>query len=204
MASHRHTSELDPESAVLEATRDSILAVGWRRTTLTDVARRAGLSRMTIYRRWPDVQSLVAELMTREWASLGLPPDGATCHRDLAASVAATVRALRGNALFVKIVEVDPELLLPYLIQRRGRTHDALLGTLQAAVEAGQRDGSVRAGDPVLLARSVLLAAQGFALSASTMTGAPAGAGRDAADPGPSYDELDGELKRLVERYLAP
>ena len=33
---------------------------GVRRTTLTDVARRAGVSRMTIYRRWPDVRTLVA------------------------------------------------------------------------------------------------------------------------------------------------
>jgi AcrR family transcriptional regulator len=204
MASARHTSEVDPDSAVLGATRDSILAVGWRRTTLTDVARRAGVSRMTIYRRWPDVRSLVAELMTREWASLVRPPEGGTSHRDLATSVTATVRALRGNALFQKIVEVDPELLLPYLLQRRGRTHDALLGSLEAAVEAGQRDGSVRDGDPVLLARSVLLAAQGFALSASTMTGHPQGEGLQATDAGPSYDDLDAELQRLVERYLAP
>jgi AcrR family transcriptional regulator len=204
MASVRHTFGVDPSWAVLEATRDSILAVGWRRTTLTDVARRAGISRMTIYRRWPDVRSLVGELVTREWASLAPARDGGTSHRDLAASVTATVRALRGNALFQKIVEVDPELLLPYLLQRRGRTHDALLGSLEAAVGAGQRDGSVRAGDPVLLARSVLLAAQGFALSASTMTGPPQGDGRDAADADPSYDDLDAELQRLVERYLAP
>ena len=54
---------LDP---VLDAAREVVLAVGVRRTTLTEVARRAGLSRMTIYRRWPDVRALVADLMTRE------------------------------------------------------------------------------------------------------------------------------------------
>jgi AcrR family transcriptional regulator len=65
MASIRHKKD-----AVLDAARDCVLAVGVRRTTLTDVARRAGVSRMTIYRRWPDVQTLVADLMTREWAEV--------------------------------------------------------------------------------------------------------------------------------------
>jgi AcrR family transcriptional regulator len=37
--------------AILDATRASVLDFGIRRTTLTDVARRAGVSRMTVYRR---------------------------------------------------------------------------------------------------------------------------------------------------------
>ena len=52
-------------NAYLEATRDCILDVGLKRTTLTEVARRAGVSRMTIYRTWPDMESLLAELRTR-------------------------------------------------------------------------------------------------------------------------------------------
>src|SRR5262245_47367584 len=60
-----------PDDALLDAARDCLLAVGWRRTTLTDVARRAGVSRMTMYRRWPDMQTLMADLMTREWSSIG-------------------------------------------------------------------------------------------------------------------------------------
>lgn len=38
------------ESTVLDAAKASLLAVGVRRTTLTEVARRAGMSRMTLYR----------------------------------------------------------------------------------------------------------------------------------------------------------
>src|SRR5439155_16686451 len=52
MSSIRNTDE-----SVLEAARACVLAVGVRRTTLTDVARRAGLSRMTLYRRYPDVNA---------------------------------------------------------------------------------------------------------------------------------------------------
>ena len=66
MTSLRHTTEPAQElsqgdHALLDAARATILAVGWRRTTLTDVARRAGVSRMTLYRRWPDMQTLLAD-----------------------------------------------------------------------------------------------------------------------------------------------
>ena len=75
MPSVRHTArsltrQRTDESLLLDAARECILAVGWRRTTLTDVARRAGVSRMTIYRIWPDMQTLLADLMTREWSLL--------------------------------------------------------------------------------------------------------------------------------------
>src|SRR3954465_4206894 len=57
---------------ILDATRASVLAVGVRLTTLTDVARRAGVSRMTVYRLVPDVTTLILEVMSREFASLFL------------------------------------------------------------------------------------------------------------------------------------
>ncbi len=177
------------EDLVLDAARAGILATGWRRSTLTDVAARAGVSRMTIYRRWPTMHALLAELLTREAGALAAGrPDASP-----AEVVVGTVQALRGNELFAKIVEVDPELLLPYLLQRRGRAQDALLGDLAQRLARGQRAGAVRPGDPVLMARAVLLAAHGFALSAATMT-----------DPdGVSVDDLDAELHRLVAAYVA-
>ncbi len=184
-----------PDDALLDAARDCILAVGWRRTTLTDVARRAGVSRMTIYRRWPDTQTLLSDLMTREWSGVveaaGLGAGSSALDR-LTDGVPATARALRSNDLFRKIIDVDPELLLPYLLTRRGRSQDAVLGLLEQAIGAGQKDGSVRAGDPAVLARTVLLAAHGFVLSGETMV-----------DEGLTVDDLDAELRALTERYLA-
>ncbi|RYU10158.1 TetR/AcrR family transcriptional regulator [Nocardioides iriomotensis] len=191
MTSLRHNTSSEPslsdgDHALLDAARAAILAVGWKRTTLTDVARRAGVSRMTLYRRWPDMQTLLADLMTREFSGAVREAD------DLAGGITATVTALRTNELFRKIVEVDPELLVPYLLDRRGRTQDVLLSLVEAAIAAGQEAGEVRAGDPGLLARSLLLAAHGFAISAQTMT-----------DAGVSEADLDAELAHLVERYLA-
>jgi AcrR family transcriptional regulator len=195
MSSLRNSA--DSDAALLLAARQCLLDVGWRRTTLTDVARRAGVSRMTIYRRWADMQSLLADLMTMEWSGVfedaGLDARGSSLDR-LAGAVSAMVAALRENELFRKIVHVDPELLLPYLLDRRGRTQDAILALLQAAIRSGQQDGSIRAGDPTLLARSLLLACHGFALSVETMTHRSS----------PSVAAFDEELRRLTEGYLRP
>jgi AcrR family transcriptional regulator len=185
------------EDRYLDAARECILAIGWTRTTLTDVARRAGVSRMTIYRTWPDMQTLLADLMTREWggvvAEVASAGEGAAPLERLSLGVSRTVAALRSNDLLRKIVEVDPELLLPYLLQRRGRSQDNILGLIEPLIAEGQAAGAVRPGDPTLLARSIMLAAHGFTLSAETMT--------DDERPVEAYDE---ELRTLLERYLAP
>jgi AcrR family transcriptional regulator len=199
MTSLRHNGEPEsPRDGYLDAARDCILDVGWRRTTLTEVARRAGVSRMTIYRSWSDMQQLLGDLMTREWAGVVratvAAEDGTGSPVDrLVAEIVGTVRALRENELFLRIVELDPELLLPYLLSRRGRSQDAILELVTAAVTDGQASGEVRPGNPVALARGVVLAAHGFVLSAHTMV-----------DDAVTEAELDTELAMLIRRSLAP
>ena len=183
----------DPRDGYLDAARACILDVGWRRTTLTEVARRAGVSRMTIYRTWPDMGSLLGDLMTREWtAVVAARPqgDGPTGLVDM---VVATVRALREDELFVRIVELDPELLLPYLLARRGRSQDLVLDLLVDRIEQGQAAGEIRTGDPLPIARALVLGAHGFVLSAQTMV-----------DEQVSEADLDAELATLLGRALAP
>src|SRR3954449_436669 len=75
---------------ILDATRASVLAVGVRRTTLTDVARRAGVSRMTVYRLVPDVTTLILEVMSREFATLFLAAESEARRRRTARARIAT------------------------------------------------------------------------------------------------------------------
>jgi AcrR family transcriptional regulator len=187
-------SQKTSEDLALDAARASILTVGWSRTTLTDVARRAGLSRMTLYRRWPEMNALLGDLMTREWASLvDLGPRGANHLDRLVGGIVGTVSALRGNELFNRIVELDPEMLLPYLLNRAGRSQQLVLALLADEIKDGQVAGEVRDGDPELLARAVLLATHGFTLSVQTMT-------TDSVNEAAVGDELT----VLVTRYLRP
>ena len=184
-----------PEDGYLDAARANILAVGWRRTTMTDVARRAGVSRMTIYRRWPDMQTLLGDLLVREWGNLIddalLEAEGLGSLERIVRGVGGTVAALRANPIFQRILDVDPELLLPYLLEHRGRNQDHVLELLGAAITSGQADAGVRKGDPQVLARALLLALYGFVISRATVADVP-------------DEELDRELELLVERYLRP
>lgn len=186
---------------MLDATRDCVLAVGVRRTTLTDVARRAGVSRMTLYRRWPDVRTLVGDLMTREWVQVATtampePRPGTPARGRVVDGIVAGVGAFRAHPLFQKIVDVDPELLLPYVLDRRGASQDALLELITRALEEGHADGSVRVAPLVLQARSLLLVVQSFTLSLRTMT--------DEHDPELTSVAFLQELRTLLERTLTP
>ncbi|WP_139979995.1 TetR/AcrR family transcriptional regulator [Nocardioides litoris] len=194
MTSLRHNDAApEPRDAYLDAARACLLDVGWRRTTLTEVARRAGVSRMTIYRTWADMPTLLGDLMTREWTAVVASTAGTGGPSGLVDRMVATIRALRVNELFVRIVEVDPELVLPYLLARRGRSQDLILAIAAEAVAAGQADGTVRPGNPTAIARGLVLAAHGFVLSAHTMV-----------DDGASEAELDAELALLLTRALQP
>lgn len=201
-APERPLGSTTPRDAYLDAARDCILDVGWRRTTLTEVARRAGVSRMTIYRTWSDMSQLLGDLMTREWGTVvaaalteshaEAPADAPTVER-LVGDIVTTIQRLRENELFVRIVELDPELLLPYLLARRGRSQDGILEQTVRAVRDGQAEGTVRAGNPDAMARSMLLAAHGFVLSAHTMV-----------DDRVALEELDDELALALTRSLRP
>jgi AcrR family transcriptional regulator len=173
---------------VLDAARECVLAVGVRRTTFSDVARRAGVSRMTLYRRFGDLEALLSALMTREFGRLvaaAQPANGAHARERAVRMVVTGARRLAADPLFQRLLDVDPELLLPYVTMRRGGMQRMAVAALQEALRDG--DGSLRRGDPTAMAASVELAVRGFVLSAH-------------AEDAPDWDELE----RMIDAYLTP
>ncbi|MEN3280580.1 MAG: hypothetical protein V7607_1720 [Solirubrobacteraceae bacterium] len=186
----------DPTAtAILDATRASILDFGIRRTTLSDIARRAGVSRVTVYRRYPDADAVLRALMTREFGELmegvGANVGGRDARARVVARLSASVRALRGHPLLRKVLEVEPELLLPYLLRRMGETQRHGLGLMTKDIAEGQKDGSVREGDARTTAQLLLLLAQAVVLSGATV--------EDMAE-----ETLQREFERVVDAALAP
>jgi AcrR family transcriptional regulator len=187
--SQRHMT--DEADRLLDAARACVLAVGVRRTTVTDVARRAGVSRMTLYRRFPDLEAVLSALMTREFGRLvaraAEQAEGATARERVVEMVVHGCRSLAADPLFVRLLDVDPELLLPYMTRRLG-------GVQKIAVAAGaealaSRDGSVRTdAPPEVLSAGIELITRGFVLA--------------------SHGELEvdpwAELARAVDGYLRP
>lgn len=193
-------SKRNVEDSILDAARACVVDFGVRRTTLTDVARRAGVSRPTVYRRWPDVTALVADLLTRELRRILLDEEMAAEH-DLAREsvrvrlvlhVSGVARAMLHHPLFIRIVDTEPELMATYTFQRLGTSHQAALEILEPVVAQGQAEGSIRAGDPAVLARLVMVTAQNTVTSRHLFA--------DLLDE----EALVDELATLIDGYLAP
>lgn len=184
------------DAELLRAARECVLDHGVRRTTLTEIARRAGVSRMTLYRRFPDVRSVVTALMTVEFGAI-VDRARATARTGHARQrlVRATVRGvqlLQDAPLLQRVLDTDAELLLPYLVQRLGSTQLAAEGFFRDYLAEGHADGSIRPGDPVVQARSLLLLVQSFVVTAGPAT-------TDV-----SADALTAELAELLDGALRP
>ena len=184
------------DDRILDAARDTILAVGLRRTTVSDVARRAGLSRMTVYRRYPDGAALIRALMWREFGGLleQVRSDVAALPRARNRLVTATVRIverLAEHPLMRRLLDLEPELLLPYVTVSTGRFQEAARELVAAVVAEGQDDGTIRDGDPARMAAAIESAARGPALALSALRRSERRA-------------LLAELQEMLDAYLRP
>ena len=182
---------------ILDAVADSVRAVGVRRTTMAEIARRAGLSRSTLYTHFADVDEATAALLTRRLLELlGASTDEED--PEVLARERLVERALQlaavvpDDPLIERILELDAELLVPYLVRRLGSSQRAILDTVADLIAAGQRDGSIRGGDPHHIAFSTFLVVQAFVISARI---AEAEHGREV---------VLAELRRILNRSLAP
>ena len=199
MTSKRHSSAPTrvEDDVLLDAARDCVLAAGVRRTTLTDVARRAQVSRMTLYRRFPDVRSLLATLMTREFGQALAHTQAAVADRPsarerLVTGAVAGVRAIANDPLMLTVLQRDGDLVLPYVVSRLGGTQQLAEQFLLSQLAAGHADGTVRLADPQVQARALLLVVQSFVLSHIPAT----------VDLDP--EDLLAELAHLLESTLRP
>jgi AcrR family transcriptional regulator len=82
--------------AILEAAGQLLSETGYGRLTMEGIARRAGVSKQTIYRWWPTRSAVVQEALTEGAAALAPAPDLGSLEADLRALVGATARGMGG------------------------------------------------------------------------------------------------------------
>jgi AcrR family transcriptional regulator len=185
---------------ILDAAAAVLLDSGLERMTMAEIATRAGVARATLYRRWENVRSVVAALLTREWAAVTVASAataGPTGRARIVTAAVLTIATIRAHPIHRAIVESDPEFLVPYVFQRMGRSSTHMLQVLENGLREGHEDGSVRPLEVGLQARTVLLLAWSFVVTAPAITGSATGAG-------PELDALDAQLAEALDRYLAP
>ncbi|CAL9580091.1 TetR/AcrR family transcriptional regulator C-terminal ligand-binding domain-containing protein [Streptomyces sp. NPDC003642] len=64
------------DAAILAATREALVDLGWSKLTLGDVATRAGVAKTTLYRRWAGKHELVVDAVAELFDALELPDRG--------------------------------------------------------------------------------------------------------------------------------
>jgi hypothetical protein len=74
-------------------------------------------------------------------------------------------------------------LLLPYVTSAPGRFQEEARATLREAIAAGQAEGSVRTGDPALLAATTETAGRGLVLAARSLDDAQREAPKRRSSP---------------------
>ncbi|MFB4297319.1 TetR/AcrR family transcriptional regulator [Actinomadura sp. NTSP31] len=116
-----HDHDADATSArILDAALAQFAEFGLRRTSMEDVARRAGVARITVYRRFAAKNALVEAVLLREvrrflevfTAAVDGLPDVAD---RVAEGFVVTLRHARGHGLFQRLMATEPDALLPFL-----------------------------------------------------------------------------------------
>lgn len=167
MLSTSNAESTDIGDRILDAAASCVTAYGVERVTLAEIARRAGVSRPTVYRRWTDTREILAALLTSRVIGVWQDVPSRGRGRDaLVNRIVAVADRLRRDELIMSVLLSSPELAMVYITQRLGTSQQVLIDAAAAEIEAAQRDGSARAGDPRQLAAMVLLITQSTIQSA--------------------------------------
>ncbi|MER6664588.1 helix-turn-helix domain-containing protein [Amycolatopsis japonica] len=137
----------ETRTRILDAAYTQFSKTGIQRSTMEDVARRAGVSRITVYRRFPGKDVLVEQVVRREFRRyfdrfLADIEQADTVAERVVLGFVSSLRAIRGNPLIGGLLDIEPDLLMASMIGDGGRT----LATVRAFV-AGQLKQEQAAGN---------------------------------------------------------
>lgn len=159
------------QGRILDAAEALLAVRGVHGVTIAELARRAGVSRPTIYRSWSSADDVVrAALLRRVTTILADFPAGATTRATIVDDVLRFSGAFRADPVYRHLLAEEPEVFTRYSLERIGSSQRAILAWLETAIAAAQRDGTVRQDDPRDMAVMVLLVAQSAVLSHGTVS----------------------------------
>lgn len=184
----------DLRTRILDAAYEQFCRIGIRRSTMEDVARLAKVSRITVYRRFDTKDTLVEQVVRREFRRyfdqflIDIDQAGTAADRVVLGFV-SSLRAIRRNPLIGDLIATEPDLLVPSMTADGGQT----LATVRQFV-AGQLHREQRAGnvsdrlDTDLVAEMMVRVSASFLTIPSTVV---------------NLDD-DDHLAEIARRFLVP
>jgi AcrR family transcriptional regulator len=183
--------------AIAERILDGALAqfcdTGLTRTTMDDVAGRAGLARVTIYRRFENKNSLIEAVLLRECrrclAALEKAVSGVPgIEARIVEGFAFALRYTREHPLIGGLLRVEPQVILPFMTVRAELGTTVIRGFLAFHLRRARDAGQLEAVDVEPIAELMARITTSFLLSP------------DSCIP----CESDDEMREFARRYLVP
>lgn len=184
------------DDVIIAAARESVMTVGLRRTSIAEIARKAGVSRPTVYRRYADIGELLAEVTNREILHMleGLRYVPGDSRARMLLRIRIVVQRIIESDFFPGLVKTDPDRVLQVLTGEMSDTQMEIVEKfILPGVRHGQEDGTIREHDPYQLARNIYRLIQ-------TMVLVWRPDGKDATLDKKSVEEV----VDMVDRYLRP
>ncbi|WP_330179794.1 TetR/AcrR family transcriptional regulator [Nocardia sp. NBC_01503] len=190
-----HIDDTDPiRTRILDAADERFQHWGIQRSTMEDVARQAGVSRITVYRRFTTKDELVEHVILREFrryfdkflgdiAAATTPADRAVL------GFVSSLRTFRGNPLIGTLITAEPDHFIGSLIGDGGRSVAMVSQFVAHQLRQEQRAGTIGAdlNADVVAELMVRLCASFLAIPSQIVD---------------IYD--DEQLARIARQYLVP
>jgi AcrR family transcriptional regulator len=169
LAPHPHGDPDATAERILDAALELAAASGLRHLTMDDVAARAGVGRMTVYRRFSSRAELVDALTVREsrrcleriQAAVEAETQAAA---RLTAVFVTTLVVIREHPMLARLARFEPEALIAELTRDDSAAFRLVRAFLVGLIREGQASGEIAQGDPDLLAELALRLGASFVL----------------------------------------
>lgn len=184
----------DIRTRVLDAACEQFGELGVRRSTMDDVAQRANVSRITVYRRFATKDVLVEQVILREYRRyfdqfLTEIGRGHTAADRVVLGFVTSLRTIRGNPIIGGLLTAEPDMLVGTMIGDQGRTVAMVRQFVAGQLRREQRTGAVPAEvDTEMVAELMVRISASFLAIPSGVV--------DLDD--------DEQLADLARRYLVP
>lgn len=152
----------DSTARLLDAAYEQFCRTGIQKSTMEDVARTAGVSRITVYRRFATKDALVEQVVQREFRRyfdqfLVDIEQAKTATDRVVLGFVSALRAIRRNPLIGGLMTTEPDVLVPSMVNDGGRTMATVRQFVASQLGREQRAGNVSSDVDVQLVAELMV-----------------------------------------------
>lgn len=178
---------------ILEGALSRFEMFGIRRSRVEDVAQAAGLSRVTVYRRFPSKDALIQAVILRESDRFFVEIDAlieqfGSFQTRLVEGFAFALTYVRAHPLLSRMLASEPESIVPYLTIKGGPILEAARVALAERLGREVAEGRLAPIDIQVAAELLVRIVQSFLLTPKSLAAL----------------ECQDDARTFARRYLAP